>query len=101
MDKWTAIILDMEDMWAKSAQYKHFPLNTSKEEYELERDLFKVRRIYDMYGYEYCMRFANEHPAVKAYLEDYVPCQREPHKHQCTIFCHKYNYERGCLKYDD
>ena len=96
MDKWTMIELDMEDMWAKSAQYKHFPLSASKDYYELERDLFKIRRIYDMYGYEYAKRFAQEHPDTIAYLNQYAPCSAYSNYNQCTIFCHKYDCEKGC-----
>lgn len=98
MDKWTMIELDMEDMWAKSAQYKHFPLSASKDYYELERDLFKLRRIYDIYGYTYALQFAELHPDTKMYLDQYVPCmQPGPHQHQCTMFCHKYDFEKGCM----
>ena len=90
------IELDMEDMWVKSAQYKHFPLSASKDYYELERDLFKIRRIYDMYGYEYAKRFAQEHPDTIAYLNQYTPCSVYSNYNQCTIFCHKYDCEKGC-----
>ena len=90
------IELDMEDMWAKSTEYKNFPLTASKDYYELERDLFKIRRIYDMYGYKYAVKFAELHPDTKAYLDQYVPCEQYPDKDQCTMFCHKYNSEKGC-----
>ena len=89
------IELDMEDMWAKSAQYKHFPLSASKDYYELERDLFKIRRIYDIYGYKYALKFAELHPDTKAYLDQYVPCQQPMNAGQCTMFCHKYDCEKG------
>ena len=91
------IELDMEDMWAKSAQYKHFPLSASKDYYELERDLFKIRRIYDIYGYKYALKFAELHPDTKAYLDQYVPCQSPMNAGQCTMFCHKYDCEKGCI----
>ena len=90
------IELDMEDMWAKSAQYKYFPLSASKDYYELERDLFKIRRIYDIYGYKYALKFAELHPDTKAYLDQYVPCQQPMNAGQCTMFCHKYDCEKGC-----
>ena len=90
------IELDMEDMWAKSAQYKHFPLSASKDYYELERDLFKIRRIYDIYGYKYALKFAELHPDTKAFLDQYVPCQQPMNAGQCTMFCHKYDCEKGC-----
>ena len=95
MDKWELILLDVEEMWAKSAQHKWFPAFTSKEEYELQRDLFKARRIYDLYGYECCARFIKEHPNTAAAMDDFVPCKHEP-LGQCTMFCHKYNFKKGC-----
>jgi hypothetical protein len=94
--KWTQIILDAEDMWAKSAIYRYFPLSASKEEFETERDLFKIRRIYDLYGYGYALRFAKEHPSTMAYLDKCVPCMQYANQGQCTMFCHKYDFEKGC-----
>ena len=97
MDKWELILLDVEEMWAKSAQHKYFPLSASKDYYELERDLFKIRRIYDIYGYKYALKFAELRPDTKAYLDQYVLCMQEgPHKFQCSIFCHKYDFKKGC-----
>lgn len=90
------IELDMEDMWAKSAQHKYFPLSASKEDYELERDLFKIRRIYDIYGYKYALKFAELHPDTITYLDQYVPCLQHSDLYQCTMFCHKYDFEKGC-----
>ena len=97
--KWTQIILDAEDMWAKSAIYRHFPLSASKEEFEIERDMFKIRRIYDMYGYEYAKRFAQEHPDTIMYLNQYTPCSVYSNYGQCSMFCHKYDFEKGCTLY--
>lgn len=96
-NKWITIQTEIEDMWYASAQYKHFPLTASKEEYELERDLFKARRIYDLYGYEYCARYIREHPDTRYAMDAFVPCKREPHLYQCTMFCHKYDFEKGCM----
>ena len=98
-NKWIKIILDAEDMWTKSAIYRYFPLDASKEDLEMERDLFKIRRIYDMHGYEYARRFADEHPHVTNYLDQYTPCQAYPNQYQCTMFCHKYDFEKGCQLY--
>lgn len=93
------ILLDAEDMWAKSAQYKYMPLDTPTEEYRIQRDIFKAERIYSLYGYEYCVRFIKQCPHILPYMDDYVPCIKEPYAYQCTMFCHKYDFEKGCLKY--
>lgn len=96
MDKWTQIILEMEDMWHNSAEYKYMPLNIPKEDYIKQRDLYKAERIYDLYGYDYFFKFIQSCPSTHEFLDSFVPCKREPHKFQCTMFCHKYDFEKGC-----
>lgn len=97
MDKWTTIILEMEDMWHDSAEYKFMPIDISSEDYRKQRDIYKARRIYDMYGFDYFSRFIKQCPHIHNDLDSYVPCLREPHKFQCTMFCHKYDFEKGCM----
>ena len=89
------ILLDMDDMWEKSAEYRLMPLNTDEQTYRQKRDMYKAQRIYSLYGYDFFSRFIKERPHLYDLLDNYVPCNREPH--QCTIFCHKYNKEKGCM----
>ena len=54
MDKWVEIILEAEDMWRNSAEALSIACNgATTEEYRRERDIYKARRILDMYGYDY------------------------------------------------
>lgn len=98
MDKWTLILLEAEEMWASSAaasslRIKGVPCGT----YAQERDLFKASRIYDLYGYEYFRRFIDRCPHIIDMFDDIVPCSKKDT--QCSMFCHKYDFERGCTKY--
>lgn len=96
MDKWTMIIMEMEDMWHNSIEYKIVPPSYSAKEYRIERDIYKAQRIYDLHGYDYFLRFLRQCPHIIEFMDDYVPCKREPQQYQCTMFCHKYDFEKGC-----
>ena len=85
------ILLDMDDMWEKNA--KSFDINT--ESYQQQKDMYMAQRIYSLYGYDYFSRFVKERPHIQGLLDNYVPCNREPH--QCNMFCHKYDNEKGCM----
>ena len=94
MDKWTEIILEMEDNWHNSAEYKYLPNDTPKEEYRRIRDLYKAERIYDMYGEKYFEKFVKQCPHITNDLNAFVPCVRTADA-QCNMFCHKFK-EGGC-----
>lgn len=94
MDKWTMIILEAEDMWACSAEARYYAtIDLADGEYKVARDSFKARRIYDLYGYDYFLRFIDRCPHVKFLAQEYLPCDRLPGA-QCTLFCA--NYKGGC-----
>jgi hypothetical protein len=96
MDKWTMILIDMEDMWANSAQgLSAVHRDISAEEYRKERDRFKADRIYSLYGYEYLRKFIDRCPHIVNEFDQIVPCYQENNV-QCTMFCHKYDFEKGC-----
>ncbi len=97
MDKWTMIIMEMEDMWHNSVEYRVVPSSYTAKEYRIERDIYKAQRIYDLYGYDYFMRFLQQCPHIIEFMDNYVPCKKQgPHQNQCTMFCHRYNLEKGC-----
>lgn len=56
MDKWKMILEAAESMWEKSREYI---IAKSKlyDEYCIERDLYKARRIFDLYDYEWFYKF--------------------------------------------
>ena len=99
MDKWISILIETEDKWHESTEYLCLPLDIDYNEYKLQRDLYKAQLIYETYGMEVCMRFIKQCPHLLPYINDYVPCIKEPHKYQCSMFCPKYDFERGCMKY--
>ena len=98
MDKWVRIILEAEDMWAASAEAtslatKEIPV----EVYKQKRDIFKARRIYDLYGYEYFNQFISRCPHIIDKFNDLVPCNTKDGIANCTMYCHKYDFEKGCV----
>ncbi len=97
MDKWIAIILDMEDCWHESAEYKRLPSTLSEEEYRRIRDVYKAEHIYHMYGFEYFYKFVKLSPHITDLLDEYVPCKRDEEHFQCTMFCHRYDFKKGCM----
>lgn len=97
MDKWVNILLEVEQMWEESRERAiaaHYPMT---EQYCIDRDFYKAQRILEMYGYEWFRRFIDRCPHIIHLLDDLVPCKREPDLYQCTMFCHKYNFEKGCM----
>lgn len=94
MDKWTMIILEAEDMWEVSAEARSLAArDLDKEDYRRMRDSFKARRIYDLYGYDYFLRFVEKCPHIADLIKEYLPCDRLPGA-QCTMFCTF--YKGGC-----
>ena len=96
MDKWVNILSEMEDKWHESTEYKYLPLTIDYNEYKIQRDLYKAQQIYETYGMETCMRFINQCPHILPYIDNYVPCKKEPHRYQCSMFCPKYDFKKGC-----
>jgi hypothetical protein len=56
MDKWKMILDAAGSMWEKSREYV-IAKSKSYDEYCIERDLYKARRIFDLYGYEWLYKF--------------------------------------------
>ena len=94
MSFWSSILIEMEEAWHESEEYKYFPLSASANEYKFARDSYKARRIYEQYGVESFRKFIEQHPHMSDLIE-YVPCERLQDA-QCTIFCH--NYKNGGCK---
>lgn len=99
MDKWVSILLTAEEMWENSRERAIAYGYPMTEQYRIERDLYKARRIYDLYGYEWFCQFIERCPHIQNLVDNYVPCEIGPNYHQCTMFCHKYNFEKGCMLY--
>ena len=65
MDKWIEIIFEAEDMWRNSVEAKVAAIRGyDTDVYCRERDLYKARRILDMYGYEYFRKFVDRCPHI-------------------------------------
>lgn len=59
------MLLEMEDMWAVSAEERSLSARgIATEDYTRERDSYKARRIYDLYGEEYFLRFVERCPHI-------------------------------------
>ena len=95
MDEWINILLLSESLWQESRE-KLIAAELTIEEYCIRRDLYKAQRIFDLYGYESFRRFVDRCPHIIHLLDEYVPCQYSPDEYQCTMFCHKYDFEKGC-----
>ena len=96
MDKWIEIIFEAEDMWRNSVEAKIAAIRGyDTDVYCRERDLFKARRILDMYGDEYFRKFVDRCPHIKNYLDDYAyaPCERGDGN--CNMICIFYQ-NGGC-----
>ena len=96
MDKWISILITAENMWQESREKAVATECYTTDEYCITRDLYKARRIFDLYGYESFRRFVDRCPHIINLVDDYVPCNQLPERYQCTMFCHKYNFEKGC-----
>ena len=79
-------------MWYQSEEYK---ISKLEKNYKEIRDIYKAQKIYELYGFEIFGKFVKQCPHIINLLDDYVPCKKE-HNVQCTMFCHKYNFEKGC-----
>lgn len=94
------IIETVEDMWKESREYQisaELIADGDYDQYKIDRDLYKARRIFDLYGYDWFCRFIERCPHISHLLDEYVPCKQYPEQYQCTMFCHKYNFEKGCM----
>lgn len=90
------ILQEAEEMWNCSATANALrSQEASIEEYRRERDAYKARRIYDIHGYDWFRRFVERCPHIQDLLDEHVPCRNE--HYQCTMFCHKYDFEKGCM----
>lgn len=70
MDKWTMILLEAEDMWAVSAEEQSLSARgIAVEDYMRERDMYKARRIYNLYGEDYFLRFVERCPHIADFKE--------------------------------
>lgn len=96
MDKWVEIIFEAEDMWRNSAEALSIARRgVTTEEYRRERDIFKARRILDMYGYDYFRMFVERCPHILDLIESfgYSPCERGDGN--CSMMCIFYK-NGGC-----
>lgn len=91
MDKWISILLTVEEMWENSCERAIAYAYPMTDQYCRDRDMFKARHIYELYGYEYFLQFVNRCPHIHDILGEYLPCRNDG---QCVIFC-KF-YEGGC-----
>ena len=94
MNKWVEIIFEAEDMWRKSAEALSIQRRSSTtEEYMRERDFYKARRIFDMYGYDYFRMFVERCPHILDMIEEYgySPCETDGN---CSMMC--IFYKGGC-----
>ncbi len=96
MKSYEMIEWEMEDLWAESAERKYLPISFQGLEYECVRDSYKAQRIYMMYGYDMFVKFVTDRPHIAHLLDEYVPCKQEAGA-QCSLYCHKYNKEKGCM----
>ena len=93
------IIETAEDMWKESREYQisaELIADEDYDQYKIDRDLYKARRIFDLYGYDWFCRFIERCPHISHLLDEYVPCKQYPEQYQCTMFCHKYDFKKGC-----
>jgi hypothetical protein len=95
VDKWIQILLEVEEMWAASVDSRLIQGDT--EIYCRERDIYKARRILDLYGEEYFFKFVERCPHIKDYIQDYIPrsCEDPKRSRQCNLFCYFYK-DGGC-----
>ena len=70
------IILEAEEMWAESAQACSLRYtDCDSEYYQQVRDEFKALRIYDLYGYEYFIKFVTACPHLEYLQRVFIPCK--------------------------
>lgn len=94
MDNWIMIILEAEDRWACSSEARYYASRDLADgEYKIARDSFKARHIYNLYGYEYFLKFVERCPHINFLLQEYPPCEHTQDA-QCSMFC--INYTGGC-----
>lgn len=98
MDTMIMMLSDMERAWTNSSECLWaVRSNISFEEYEKMKGNYMGERIYMTHGYDYLRKFMDYYPEIEYDLDECVPCKRVPHLDQCTMFCHKYNFEKGCM----
>jgi hypothetical protein len=94
MTEWEIILLEAEDVWQNCANGRYVGAwGSDKERYRRDRDIFKARRIYDLYGYDYFLKFLNRCPHIKDCFDDLVLCKING---QCSTLCYKYDIKKGC-----
>ena len=94
MDKWTMILLEVEGMWEADSYAQCLGLGgCDPQTYRIERDTYKAERIYDLYGYDYFLKFVERCPHIKDIVKIQPPCQKNGG--QCTFLCYYYG-NGGC-----
>lgn len=94
MDKWTRMLLEMEDMWEASIESRMDYGDAAA--YSKERDLYKACRILILYGEEYFLKFVEKCPHIQDDIRDIIPKSCEgPQGPQCNLFCYFYG-NGGC-----
>lgn len=95
MDKWSAILLDVEEMWENSASSRYTSAaGPQSQHYRIRRDTFKAERIYSLYGYDWFVKFVEERPHIHNLLNNHHPC--DLNDGQCTMFCYFFK-NGGCI----
>lgn len=95
MDKWVSILLEVEEMWEGSRERMAAAWYSMTDDYRRERDLYKARRILDMYGYEYFRKFVECCPHIKDLIEQYGYSPCETGDGNCNMICIFYQ-NGGC-----
>lgn len=87
MSEWESILLEAEDIWENCVNGRYAGTwDSDKEKYKIDRDVFKARRIYELYGYNYFLKFIAGCPHIKNYFNDLVPCEDNKHnKKECIL----------------
>ena len=94
MNQWVQILLDAEDKWATFATAHSLAAREiGTLSYSCERDKYKAQYIFENYGYEYFLKFAERCPHIQDLLKEIVPCYQDG---QCMVFC-KFYENGGCI----
>ncbi len=97
MINYELMLLEIDEMWEQSTEYKYLPIDTSKEDYEYQMVNYKARRIRDMYGNEYAERYLKENLRAGVKSETLDLCRHEGELPQCSFFCRNYDIVKGCM----
>ena len=88
------ILLEAEGMWEADSYAGYLgQIGCDPLYYRQERDKYKADHIYELYGYDYFIRFVERCPHIQEYAKKYKPCDQN--SGQCTMFCAYYK-EGGC-----